>query len=51
MLVWESNKISYIDVSIPAQKLAKDITNWEIKEQDNLSDHRYFHYELKVSEK
>lgn len=39
---------SYIDVTFSTQKLAKLIVHWEVIEQENLTDHRYIYYGLKV---
>ncbi|KAK9729431.1 Endonuclease-reverse transcriptase [Popillia japonica] len=40
---------SFIDVTLSTQKMSTRIINWKVMEEENMTDHRYIYYELKVN--
>nr|CAI5837299.1 unnamed protein product [Callosobruchus analis] len=42
---------SFIDVTFATQELAKNISKWEVLDEESLSDHRYIYFEVNTKGK
>nr|CAH7729997.1 unnamed protein product [Callosobruchus chinensis] len=42
---------SFIDVTFSTQEVSKNITKWEVLDEESLSDHRYIYFEMNTKSK